>query len=198
MINFFTNLLLLFLSTFTNSPYLSQTNPPHYGKIVYQKDHHDQIGLVMKQVDQTVLVWWQDWTEYHPFDHGRPYFHKMENLILADDSTLSSTIYRQTNNSVPETMVIGKYVCSKVLNCHECFIINSYWKYHWLLQIDHRGGELLDVSHFNKHGLYGCSDIYRPDDPCFKTDIINDGRRCVIKGCCKIALEDPVPSYCNC
>lgn len=178
------------------------TEQIYQGKVVYQIDNPDMIGLVMEVVGDDVLIWWQNWIEYDPFNkdltvNGK-YFYKTKSLVVTNDSSLNSPIYRRPNNFVPESMVIGKHVCFTLSTCQECYVIKLYWKQYWLLENPSTGSGIYCVHNFSQHQLYGCKNNFHPDDPCFRDHTADNPRRCVIKNCCKIAIEDTIPSYCHC
>jgi len=193
MLNIINNLCtILFLTT------LNQTPSPHYGKVVRHKDNCTQIGLVMNQIPSgKVQIWWQDWATYNPEqalykNSWYHYFYDPRDLIVMNDI---AGIYRQPDNAVPESMIIGQQICHHVSHCQQCATIYSYWKQHWLIL---EGLSLSPIREFNQHRLYGCEDHFRPDDPCFREKEISENpRRCVIRGVCKMAFEDPIPDYCR-
>ena len=178
-------------------------NAPRYivgGSVVYQKGTPNKFGLVMGTIGTDVQVWWEDQIKYDPFGK-RPWFIKKESLVVADDHVLVHPIYKHPNTSVSESLVIGKQICHTLkVNCEQCYIITMYWKGYWMYDDIERNNrtsiDAINIQSLNE--WYGCNDTFSPADPCFGEVKYLNPRRCVIRGCCKLAFEDPIPPYCDC
>lgn len=195
---FISALSVLILNYFQNVVF--EPEHSYHGKIVYQKNNPNLFGLVMKSYVNDVQIWWENQMNYDPynykFNENLPYFYKKTDLVIVDDSILSSSsIYRQPNNSAPQSLVIGKQICHNFdVGCYNCYVVRLYWKHYWLLTTL-ESDDYIAIKSFKS---YECNELFNPNDPCFKDINYIIPRRCVIKNCCKIAFEDSIPSYCHC
>ena len=146
-------------------------------------------GIIMNIHDGEKFIWWEDQSRYDPFEssekHGdNQYWYRSDQLLLSSDIDLKIPIYRQINVSVPETKMIGTYVCTKI-KCSHCFQIYAVWQSRLILTEslsalwDKTYDELIKAG-------------YTPQ----QTINLTDPDSCIYVGVCRLARKEPVPDYC--
>lgn len=149
----------------------------------------DLRGIIMNKIDGDYFIWWEDQKRHDPWKSyekhkDKQYWYRPDQLILSYSADLKIPIYYRFSMSVPETKMIGEYMCTKII-CRQCLQIYAVWQSRLL--VTESMSALWDKTY---------DELIKADYSRTKTINLTDPDACVYVGVCKLARKDQVPDYC--